>query len=48
MTANPGTRNYKCPNCGGEFNQPAEEAAIMSTKTEKCCPFCGCPMGKPL
>ena len=32
--------NYKCPDCNGEFNQPAMQS-ISSTWTTYKCPFCG-------
>ena len=32
--------NYKCPECGGEFNYPAVEYGCGTDSTYKC-PFCG-------
>lgn len=52
-TVSTGTRNYKCPNCGGEFNQWAKQyyrytedgtrqlSAGRTGAEEQQCPFCG-------
>ena len=37
-------REYKCGNCGGEFDRPLNEAEKKAHKTTSICPFC---KGKP-
>jgi hypothetical protein len=46
-------RNYKCPNCGGEFDEWFKNKIILNENTEnaiisfiKVCPFCGMESGK--
>jgi len=33
--------NYKCSDCGGEFNKPAGVPIPGSTSITSKCPFCG-------
>jgi len=35
--------NYKCPNCGGEFNEPYMPQLTTNVTCSRC-PFCGMVM----
>ena len=38
------TYNYKCPQCNGEFNQPAYQTTTSTTLMYRC-PWCGRELG---